>query len=280
MEQIPEIRVYGEGSHTLYLWLYDEAGNSGYQKPMAVTLSYDRTPPWDAWITASAGATPPQIEVFWGATDAVSGILSYTVEYRQGLDSTWQKWLTSTTETSAPFTAPRVDTDYAFRVTAYDLALNSTRAESSTRVYVEPWRAYLPLFLHRGRAWYGWPYDEDELNDTPADARNHEPLRTYQDHKSYIWNQADPNDYYRFVSDTTGEVRIELTNIRPGEDYDLDLYVREPAAYNIIASSEGIGRSERTGFRAKLGVEYFIQVYPRGKFSYSSTQPYYLRIEY
>ena len=117
-------------------------------------------------ITAPESTPKVRFEVYWTANAAASGVLRYTVEYSGAMDSAWQPWLPSTTETSGMFTAPVADTEYAFRVTVYDRAGNSAWAQTSA--YVEPQRLYLPVLLERWRDWYR--YDIYELNDTPPDA--------------------------------------------------------------------------------------------------------------
>jgi hypothetical protein len=273
LDRIGGLEVSREGSHTLYLWLGDVAGNIGLDGRRTVSLLYDPTPPRDVSITAPVSATTTSFVVYWSANGAASGILRYTVEYSGVMDSEWQPWLPSTTETSGLFTASLADTEYLFRVTAYDRAGSSERAQ--TRVYVEPQRAYLPVLRNRWRDWYR--YDIYEPNDAPSDAYG--PLKSGQTYQSFIWNAEDTSDYYYFVPISTQQVRIVLTNIPAGNDYDLYVYHLVGGQYPLLWWSNGTGSGpEYLDFVPTPGTKYFVRVYPfKG---YSSTQPYHLTVTY
>jgi hypothetical protein len=273
LDRIGGLEVKTEGSHILYLWLRDVAGNIGFAGRRTVNLLYDPTPPRDVSITAPVSATTTSFVVYWSANGAASGILRYTVEYSGVMDSEWQPWLPSTTETSGLFTAPLADTEYLFRVTAYDRAGGSGQAE--TKVYVEPQRAYLPVLKSRWRDWYR--YDIYEPNDTPSDADG--PLKSGQTYHSFIWNAEDTSDYYYFVPISTQQVRIALTNIPAGNDYDLYVYHLVGGQYELKWWSNGTGSGpEYLDFVPTPGTKYFVRVYPfKG---YSSTQPYHLTVTY
>ena len=113
----------------------------------------------------------------------------------------WQPWLTATTAISSLFTAPLAGTDYAFRVTAYDLAGNSARAQ--TAAYLPLQRVYMPIFSDRWAEWY--LYDTFEPNDTWQDAYG--PLKIGQAYRSSVWNQEDLNDWYHFTILTQSRVQ-------------------------------------------------------------------------
>lgn len=63
--------------------------------------------------------------VKWSGSDALSGIASYTVEYRLKGDTNWTTWLTNSTAESAIFTPPNPAQFYEFRIRATDVAGNS-----------------------------------------------------------------------------------------------------------------------------------------------------------
>ena len=273
MDRISGISVNGEGSYDLYVWLRDWAGNVDLGERRTVSLQYDPTPPVDVSITAPASAPQASFEVYWSANAAASGVLYYTVEYSGVMDSAWQPWLPSTTESSGLFTAPQADTGYAFRVTVYDRAGGSAQAQTTT--YVEPQRLYLPVVLERWRDWYR--YDVHELNDTPPDAWG--PLKIGKLIESYIWNAEDPSDYFWFEPDSSQQVRISLTNIPSGSDYDLYVYYYENGDYPLGWYSNSTGSGPETiDFIPVPGRKYFIRVFPfKG---YSNVQKYHLVITY
>jgi hypothetical protein len=273
LERIGGISVGGEGSHTLYLWLRDTAGNVGYANRRTTTLSYDPTPPTDVSISAPVSTSVMSFVVHWSANAAASGLLGYTVEYSGGLVSEWQPWLPSTTGTSGLFRAPLAGTEYDLRVTAYDRAGHTTQGQ--TRVYVEPQRAYMPVLSSRWRDWYR--YDAYEPNDFLRDAYG--PLISGTTYESFIWNADDLEDLYYFVPDTTQWVEVWLTNIPASTDYELEVwYVDGSGQLRKKAWSYGYGSTEAVGFTPDPRTQYYVRVYPRPG-SYS-TQPYRLKVTY
>lgn len=139
------LTVPSEGEHTAWLWLLDNAGNVDYTTAQTTVLRYDVTRPTNVTITAPERTPETQFAVSWSADDEPSGIASYTVEYSGTLYASWQAWLPITTTTSATFTAPYTETDYIFRVTAYDHAGNSAQAQTVT--YVGLFHSYLPVVM-------------------------------------------------------------------------------------------------------------------------------------
>jgi hypothetical protein len=195
------------------------------------------------------------------------------------MDSEWQPWLPSTTETSGLFKAPLADTWYAFRVTAYDRAGNS--AQALTTAYVEPQHAYLAVLSNRWRDWYR--HDVYEPNDTPPDAFG--PLKSDQTYQSYIWNEEDVSDYFWFIPVSTQQVRISLTNIPAGKDYDLYVYYHEDGLYKLHRASNYSGSGpEYIAFIPEPntaygpGTKFFVRVYPFDGFG--NNQPFHLKVIY
>ncbi|MDX1662887.1 MAG: N-acetylmuramoyl-L-alanine amidase [Candidatus Promineifilaceae bacterium] len=60
----------------------------------------------------------------WNGEDAVSGIVSYNVDYRADEESTWTRWLTNTSRTEATLSLPVLGGPYWFRSQAVDAAGN------------------------------------------------------------------------------------------------------------------------------------------------------------
>ena len=68
--------------------------------------------------------------VKWSGADALSGVASYTVEYRLKGETNWTSWLTNSTVNNAFFTPPDPNQFYEFRVLAKDAAGNSQSADT------------------------------------------------------------------------------------------------------------------------------------------------------
>lgn len=160
LEQITGIAVTGEGTHTIYVWLRDAAGNLNHTHRRTTTLRYDGTPPTSVIITAPKHISATQFLVSWSAEDGTSGIASYTVEYSGTAYTAWQKWLTNTTKLSDTFPVPETETDYVFRVTAYDRAGNSAQDETATHVGIS--RVYIPMVV---RNYVNIPFQNGSFED-------------------------------------------------------------------------------------------------------------------
>ena len=240
-----------------------------------LNFTQDITPPRDVTITAPEHISATQVPVSWSADDATSGIASYTVEYSGTADAAWQGWLTGVTFTEEEFTAPATETDYIFRVTAFDRVGNSAQDTATTRV--GRFRAYLPLTMRQLVWWY--QYDIYEPNDSPAQAYG--PLTSGQVYEAYIWDATDPDDYYYFTPSATDIVQITLGHIPANCDYDVYIYYYDYDAgqYNMVADSSELGNAtENATFTPVAGRTYYIRVYPyRG---FSSQQSYHLAVTY
>ncbi len=270
--QIAGISVNGEGAHQLYVWLRDAAGNVNPAARQMVTLRYDRTSPTSVVVVAPAKTTDTQFLVSWSANDALSGIAYFSVEYISTQDVNWQAWLPSTTAPSALFAVPATGMDYTFRVTAYDLAGNQAQGMAQTRVV--PYRTYLPAVTLRWLWWY--QYDVYEPNDAPEQAYG--PLVSGQVYRGYIWDAKDLSDYYWLTPSASAAVRVALTNIPSGNDYDLYVYDYQ-GGYRLIASSNQSGNTNETvTFTPQAGRKYYVRVYSYS--GSSSQQSYQLTVTY
>jgi hypothetical protein len=273
LERIANLSVSGEGSHTLYLWLFDLAGNIGFDNRQTVNLQFDPSAPTGVSISAPEIASSISFAVHWSADAAESGVLRYTVEYSGAMDSEWQPWLPATTETSGMFRAPVADAGYHFRVTVHDNAGNSAWAQAET--YVEPQRAYLPMLRDQWRDWYR--YDLYEPNDKPTEAYG--PLKSDQTYWAYIWSEEDLNDYYYFVPTSASQVRIYLSDIPPSRDYDLYVYYYAGGKYILDQYSNRPGSvSEELFFVPVPGRKYYVRIYPLA--GHSNQQRYSLKVTY
>jgi hypothetical protein len=240
-----------------------------------LNFTQDITPPRDVTITAPEHISATQVPVSWSADDATSGIASYTVEYSSTADTAWQGWLPEVTFTEEEFTAPATETDYIFRVTAFDRVGNSAQNTATTRVGA--FRVYLPLTMRQLVWWH--QYDIYEPNDSPGQAYG--PLTSGQVYEAYIWDATDPDDYYYLTPSTTDAVQITLSHIPANCNYDLYVYYYDYDAgrwQRETDSSEPGNATESATFTPVAGWTYYIRVYRRSGFS--SQQTYYLVVTY
>lgn len=131
-----------DGGKIVYAWFRDHLLSASGPYTDAITL--DRQPP-TVVITAPTQTTATQFLVSWSVEDATSGVASRTVEYSNTMYTAWQDLVTNTTATTATFTVPVTETDYIFRVIAFDRAGHSAQAQATTRVGY--FCVYLPVFM-------------------------------------------------------------------------------------------------------------------------------------
>ncbi|RMH01444.1 MAG: hypothetical protein D6706_01760 [Chloroflexi bacterium] len=84
----------------------------------------DTTPPTTTITSLQHKLANNTYELTWQGSDALSGLASYSIEYRPDNDINWTPWLTDTTATSAIFTPPDPKQTYWFRVQGKDIAGN------------------------------------------------------------------------------------------------------------------------------------------------------------
>jgi hypothetical protein len=112
-----------EGEHTLYARVWDNARNPGAVVSASITL--DLTPP-TAHIGVPSSIGQYDIGVDHGASDNISGLEYYDIEYRDGTGG-WTPWLThvsfNDTTANSVFTGQDGHT-YSFRIRAMDNAGN------------------------------------------------------------------------------------------------------------------------------------------------------------
>jgi hypothetical protein len=240
------------------------------------TVYVDTLPPHGAVITVPSHTETTGFTVSWSASDG-SGVITYDIQYQRDDETSWSSWIGGSDETSKVFAQPLDGGhSYTFRVRAHDKGNNvSNWAQGSFQVghsYV-----YLPLTLRQWVWWY--QYDHYEPNDTPSQAWG--PLEPDQDYDSYIWNEADRDDYYHLTPPTAAGVQITLTNIPDDTDYDLYVYYYDPANEEYVqqAGSNNPGSSEESvTFTPVPPRKYYVRVYPY--IGSSSEQPYRLRLTY
>ena len=114
--------VASDGYYTLYPWAKDEAGNvsSVFASPGAVVV--DTTKPTST-VTALPSTSPANISLSWSGSDALSGLSTFDVQVRAGIDGAWTDIFTNTSATSTTYNGVAGVT-YYFRTRAMDVVGN------------------------------------------------------------------------------------------------------------------------------------------------------------
>ncbi|MBC7223838.1 MAG: hypothetical protein H5T59_06145 [Anaerolineae bacterium] len=110
-----------DGEHRIRFRVADAAGHVSQSPDFPVRV--DRTPP-ETWAVSPPISTRRDFPVRWGGHDALSGVSSYDVEYRDGGSGPWLRWLSATTATEGTFVGEWGHV-YYFRVCARDVAGNT-----------------------------------------------------------------------------------------------------------------------------------------------------------
>lgn len=111
----------------------DQAGNLADAYLWNVTL--DRTRPASAVVDLPEESSSP-LWVTWSGNDATAGVVSYTVQFKDGAAGTWTNWQVGVTNTSALFSGA-VGHTYYFRSRASDQAGNLELWPPSADTYTE-----------------------------------------------------------------------------------------------------------------------------------------------
>lgn len=109
------------------------------------TASYilDRVAPAPTMTLPPTVPANAQFWVSWSAIDNLSGVSSYDIEYRNGIDGSWNSWFTQTSTTSALFHA-QPGQDHYFRVRVRDVAGNESRFSDEYAVRSVSPKVFLP----------------------------------------------------------------------------------------------------------------------------------------
>lgn len=194
---------------------------------------------------SSSGAT-----VSWSA---VSGAVSYTVDYKAASSGTWINAASATTSTSVNLSSLSASTAYDWRVrtncssgsSSYTQAQFTTDAASSC-----PGPYDISTNGSRGGA-ATIPFDTDIFG---------------------LINPSRDNDYYKFVISSGGTITLTLTNLPA--NYTLRLYRNSSS----VAISQNSGTSNETiNYTATAGT-YYARVYPSSSSQWNATNCYTLRV--
>ena len=118
-------------------WRVVLMSGSGSEYPSTSSrFGIDTEPPVSSVKALDWLAWNGQYRVSWSGSDALSGVGSYTIEYRapDGQNSSWQPWLNAVTGTSAYFTPPVPGQIYEFRSQATDSSGNVEAAHATADI--------------------------------------------------------------------------------------------------------------------------------------------------
>lgn len=131
-----------DGGNWLHLRTRDGAGNWAEGTVRIGPFRLDRETPHGLVLVSPIVTTTLPFTVSWSATDAISGIAAYSLDYQRA-DQDWTPWLTETTKTADLFTGERGYT-YTIRVRASDYAGNWSPWVTSTTQIIS-YTLYLPV---------------------------------------------------------------------------------------------------------------------------------------
>ncbi|HEU4858553.1 MAG TPA: T9SS type A sorting domain-containing protein, partial [Chitinophagaceae bacterium] len=195
--------------------------------------------------------TTSSANVNWSA---VTGAVSYDVQYKAASSGTWLNAATGTTSLSANLSGLNSSTLYDWRVRA--------NCSGSSGNYVQSQFTTAAV----GGACPG-PNDVSTNGSTGGAATI--PLNT--DIQGTISSRGD-NDYYRVVIITGGTITISLTTLPA--NYDLVLL---NGSGNTLQTSASNGTASETINATVTGGTYYIRVYPRNNGAWNANSCYTLR---
>lgn len=201
---------------------------------------------------ASSAITSSGATVSW---TAVSGAVSYDVDYKLASSGTWINSITGTTSTSRSITGLTTSSLYDWRVRTNCSAGSSAYAQSQ--------------FTTTAVSTCPGIYDVS-TNGTASGAALI-PFNT--DIKGLISPSGD-NDYYRFVITTGGTATVTLSTLPA--DYDLRIY-RSNGTSQVAASSNG-GTTSETITRTYTAGTYYARVFGFNNAN-NATNCYTLRVQ-
>ena len=197
-----------------------------------------------AGLTSSA-ITNNSSTVSWGA---VSGAISYDVDYKKNADAPWTNAATSTTATSVNLISLSASTLYDWRVRTNCTSSSSAYSQAQFSTTTPPPTGCAGIY-------------DVSTNGTTGGAELI-PLNT--DVNGTI-SPANDNDYYRFQITTGGTITVTLQTLP--DNYQLDL---------LNSGGSRIGRSTNNGTVSEsisatvASGDYYARAYPKGNASNAS----------
>ncbi len=201
---------------------------------------------------ASSAITSSSATVSWAA---VSGAVSYDVDYKLTSNGTWTNSITGTTVTSRNITGLSASSLYDWRV--------KTNCNGSGSGYTQA------QFTTAAATTCPGAYDVS-TNGTYSGAA----LIPFNTDVYGLINVSNDNDYYKFVITTGGTATITLTNLPA--NYHLYLYSANGTTQ--LASSTNSGNSNETISRTYTAGTYYARVKGRNSSTYNASSCYTLKV--
>lgn len=223
----------GLNSGSLYDWRVTTNCASGSSSPASAQFTTTSTATCDAPTGLSSSAiTSSSATVSW---TAVSGAVSYAVDYKQNSSSTWTSFSTAQTGTSANLTGLTASTLYDWRVTTNCSSGSSTpaAAQFTTSVASTCATAFEP-------------------NETQATAA---AITSGVANSAAISTTTDI-DYYKITTTATSNIVYNLAG-PSGVDYDLYIY---NSGGTQIGSGTGTTATESVSLTSQAAGTYYIKV--------------------
>jgi len=230
----------------------------------------------DAVAPASSARSPAytsgKISVPWSASEGASHIFRVTLWVKYRSNGAWmQTSLSQRGQTAGTFTYTPTygDGTYSFATVAEDWMGNveaSPTGSGDSSICVGRCAVYLPLTLKDHVAYFEGPW-ESEDNDSYTAANG--PLRSGRGYYGY---PDDAKDYFSIYLRTDGDITIDLLN-HTGQGVQLQLF------YQTVDNRVAWVTSQpyHIEYTAAAGW-YYVYIYTAS--SYSSTDPYTLRVTY
>jgi hypothetical protein len=202
----------------------------------SINASTPPTPCGTVTGLTSSSITSTGAAVGWSA---LSGAVSYDVDYKTNSSATWISAVAGTTATSANITGLTASTLYNWRVRANCSGATGAYATADfTTVAATTTGCQSPL--------------DNSTNGTMSGAAT----IPFNSNVTALINSSTDKDYYKFVITTAGTISITLSTLP--NDYDLKLF--NSAGTQVAISQLGGTSSETINYNAAAGT-YYAQVY-------------------
>jgi hypothetical protein len=243
--------IAGLTQGTLYNWRVRatcSAGSGNYVAAQFTTSAPCGTPA----TLASSAITSSSATVSWGA---VSGAISYAVDYKLNTSATWTTATASTASTSVSISGLTASSLYDWRVSATCASGTSAFATAQfTTTAVSTCPGALDV----------------STNNTTAGAATI-PFNT---NVFGTINVGSDVDHYKFVITTGGTITLTLTTLPA--NYQLRLV---NSAGSILQTSNNSGTNNETITRTVTAGTYYARVYPQNSSQFNAANCYTLRVQ-
>jgi hypothetical protein len=249
------VDLTGLTASTLYNWRV-RANCSGGASSFVQANFTTATPPPACGTPAGLSNTPPAETSTTVSWNAVSGAVSYDVDFKTNAASTWTNAATGTTATSVEITGLAAGIQYNWRVRANCSGGAGSYAQANFTTATAPITC-------------PGTYDVSTNGNTAGAALI--PLNT--DVHGLV-NPSGDNDYYKFTIATGGTITLTLTTLPT--NYQLSLL---NSIGNVLQSSTNGGSNNETISATVAAGTYYARVYPFKNNFWNASNCYTLRVQ-